>query len=332
MDYIGKLGTVCMTGDFNKSIGVFTAAPNTKMGTVTRKSLLQLCNIDDPDLLTSDLVKVNYSKLKSKLFPKVKQNLNALYNQIVYISNMPDSCKMFRVSSDLLPMFDHPVLSEIYDNEMLSVVDLLLSRCKSVIDKHNIVVTTHPDQFNIVNSTNVETRKQAYRSLYYHKYFMERLTIADNSCINVHLEGNLDHLPELDQGLHSDLIPWLSFENSDKNGKVFTGNTKNTLAVCEKYKIKMVYDCHHHFVMTGDYLDTNSTTFKRILATWKGRPPVFHVSQSRESDKVVRAHSDLIDDLKVIEQTKNLLMFGNVEVEAKAKTCAVVDLYNKICL
>jgi UV DNA damage repair endonuclease len=59
---------------------------------------------------------------------------------------------------------------------------------------------------------------------------------------------------------------------------------------------------------------------------------VFHVSQSRESDKVVRGHSDLIDDLKVIEQTKNLLMFGNVEVEAKAKKCAVVDLYNKICL
>lgn len=332
MSYIGKLGTVCMTGDFNKSTGVFTAAPNTKMGTVTRKSLLELCNIDDPDLLTSDLVRTNHSKLKSKLFTKVKQNLNALYNQLIYISNMSEGCKMFRVSSDLLPMFDHPILSEIYNNEMLSVVDLLLSRCKSIIDKHNIIVTTHPSQYTLVNSANIETRKQSYLTLQYHKYFMERLTIPNNSCINIHLEGNLDHLPELDQGLHSDLIPWLSFENSDKNGKIFTGSTENTLAICEKYKIKMVYDCHHHFVMTGEYLDTNSVTFKRILNTWNGHSPVFHVSQSRESDKVIRAHSDFIDDSKVVEQAKNLLMFGSVEVEAKAKTTAVVDLYNKISL
>lgn len=37
-----------------------------------------------------------------------------------------------------------------------------------------------------------------------------------------------------------------------------------------------------------------------------------------------------IDDSKVIEQAKQMLNFGSVEVEAKAKTSAVLDLYNKI--
>lgn len=329
---IGKLGTVCMTGTYNKEKQSFTAHPETKMGTVTRKSMLQLCNIDDPDLLTSEIVKANHNKLKNKLFPKIKQNLNALYNQLLFVSNMPSECHMLRVSSDLLPLFDHVVLSNIYfnDDEIMCYIDMMLSRCRNIIDKFNIIVTTHPDQYVIINSISESVRQQSYRSLHYHRYFMERLTTPDKSCINIHLEGNLDHLPELDNKLHQNLIPWLSFENSDKNGKIFTGNTENTLQICEKYNIKMVYDCHHQLVAEGNYLDTISDTFKRILKTWNGQQPIFHVSQSREYESISRAHSDFIDNSKVVEQAKMLLKFGHVDVEAKAKTSAVLDLYKKI--
>lgn len=329
---IGKLGTVCMTGAFNKEKQTFTAYPDTKMGTVTRKSMLQLCNIDDPDLLTQEIVIQNIDKLRNKLFPKVKQNLTALYNQLLFVSRMPSECHMLRVSSDLLPLFDHPVLSAIYfyDDKMLDFIDVMLAKCKTIIDKFNIVVTTHPDAFNIINSVSESVRQQSFRSLNYHRYFMERLTTADKSCINIHLEGNLDHLPEFDQGQHLNLISWLSFENSDKNGKIFTGNTENTLAICEKYNIKMLYDCHHQLVAAGNYLDFDGDTFKRILKTWKGQEPIFHVSQSRETDSISRAHSNFIDDSKVIAQVKQMLNFGSVEVEAKAKTSAVIDLHNKI--
>lgn len=324
------LGTVCMTGIFDKSKSTFTAHKDTKMGTVTRKSMMQICGIDDPSLLTLDVVSKNSIKLKAKLLPKVKQNLNALYNQLVFVSGMPTECHALRVSSDLLPLFDHPVLGSLYDEDMLSVVDMLLNRCKKVIDSHNIVVSTHPDQFVIINSVSQDTRNQSFATLIYHKYFMERLTTFDKSCINIHLEGNLDHLPEFDNGQYSDLIPWLSFENSDKNGKIFTGDTQNTLSVCEKYGIKMLYDCHHHLVMTGEYLDVGSTTFKRIISTWGNQTPFFHISQSREVDQVSRAHSDFIDNSMVIEQAKILSALGCLEVEAKAKTSAVLDLFSKV--
>lgn len=332
---IGKIGTVCMTGTFNKEKQTFAAYPDTKMGTVTRKSMLQLCNIDDPDLLTQEIVIQNIDKLKNKLFPKVKQNLTALHNQLLFVSRMPSECHMLRVSSDLLPLFDHPVLSNIYfydnnKNNMLDFIDIMLAKCKTVIDEFNIIVTTHPDQYVLINSVSESVRQQSFRSLNYHRYFMERLTTADKSCINIHLEGNLSHLPEFDQGCYLDLIPWLSFENSDKNGKIFTGNTENTLAICEKYNIKMLYDCHHQLVASGNYLDFDGETFKRILKTWKGQEPIFHVSQSRETDSISRAHSDFIDDVKVIEQVKQMLNFGPVEVEAKGKTSAVIDLYHKI--
>jgi UV DNA damage endonuclease len=325
---INKLGTVCMTGTFSN--GEFKHALNTNMGTVTRKAMLQICNIDSPELLTVELVNQYLPRLKAKLLPKIKQNLNALYNQLLFVSAMPDTCKMLRISSNLLPLFDHPVLSHIYDTELLSLISVTLARCKRVIDQHNIAVSTHPDQYVIINSVSEGVRQSAYNTLHYHKFFMAQLTTASQTSINIHLEGNLDHLPEIDAGLHLDLIPWLSFENSDKNGKVFTGDLYNTLIVCEKYNIKCLYDLHHHTVMTGVHLSVTDPLFSRIIATWGGSTPIFHVSQSRETESVVRAHSDFITEDCIVKQVADLLFYGHVEVEAKAKTSAVLGLYQLV--
>lgn len=323
-----RLGTVCMTGTFSN--GKFTAAPNTNMGTVTRKSMMQLCHIDHADLLTFELVQEHLPQLKAKLLPKVKQNLNALYNQLLFVSAMPDMCKMLRISSDLLPLFDHPALCHIYDAELLALVTMMLSRCKRVIDQHDLVISTHPSAYTIINSVSEGVRQSAYRTLHYHKFFMSQLTTPCKTSINIHLEGNLDHLPEIDAGLHLDLVPWLSFENSDKNGKVFTGDLLNTLTICEKYGIKCLYDLHHHIVMTGEYLSVTDPLFNRIVATWGDSTPIFHVSQSREAGSVVRAHSDFITDNCIVRQVSDLLFYGNVEVEAKAKTAAVLSLHQSV--
>ncbi len=326
---IGKLTTVCMTGAINDK-GVFVAAKDTKMGTVTRKSMMQIIGIDDPDLLTVELVQQYIPQLKAKLLPKVKQNLNALYNQLLFVADMPEMCHSLRISSDLLPLFDHPELSHVYDAELLHLVDVLLARCKRVIDKHEIVVSTHPSAYCIPNSEYERVRINAFRTLYYHKYFMERLTTADQTCININVEGNLDHIPEFDAGLYGDLLPWLSFENSDKNGRIFTGDTLNTLDMCERYGVKMVYDLHHHVVMTGEYLSVNDDTFSRILATWKHQTPFFHASQSRDDNNIIQAHSDMITDDYIIQQIADLLHFGIVDIESKHKTDAVLGVYNLV--
>ena len=320
----GSLGTVCMVGSFDTITGKFKAVKDTTIGTVTRKSLLQICKLDKPEDLTQEIVAQYLPQLKAKVTPKIKQNINALYNQLVYISTMPQGCQLFRISSNLLPMFDHALFSAIYDQELLSLVDALLSRCKRVIDTFSIRVCTHPDQYNVINSDTLKTRTQTFRSLYMHKYFMERLTVAAHTSINIHLNGKLDHIPEFDNGQHLDLLPWLSFENEDKKGSVFVADTYNTLAVCEKYNIKMLFDLHHHRAMAGSFLDLSSDILRRIVKTWGGVPPLFHVSQGREQQGD-KKHSDFITDPVVIEQVRQLLKIGSVEVEAKGKTSAVLQ-------
>jgi len=324
---MNKIGTVCMVGDFVN--GEFKKAKDTTIGTVTQASMVKLCGVDSIDEVTPELVQANFKKLSDKLTPKVKQNLNALYKQLLYISEMPSQCHLFRISSELLPMFDHPLFSVIYDESLLKLVDVLLLRCKRIIDKHGITVCTHPDCFNIINSDKETVRTKSYKALYMHKYFMERLTTSDKTSINIHLNGHLDHLPELDQGLHSDLIPWLSFENEDKNGKVFTGSVENTLEVCERYGIKMLFDLHHHYALTGDQLSINDSLVDRIVATWKGHTPIMHLSQGRDNP-TDKKHSDMITDTDLIEYASDFLHIAHLEIEAKAKTTAVKDFYHNV--
>lgn len=316
-----------MVGSHNN--GKFTAAKDTKIGTITQKSMLQLCKVDSIDQLTDRAILDNWQPLQDKLTSKVKQNLNALYNQLQFIANMPSECHLFRISSGLLPLFDHPQFNVLYDVNLCRHVDVLLARCKRLIDSHGIRVCTHPDQYTVINSDKEEVRQKAFTALYYHKYFMERLTTADQTSINIHLNGKLDHIPEFDQGLYSDLIPWLSFENEDKTGSVFVADTYNTLAVCERYGVKMLFDIHHHHVMTGDHISVNDSVIDRIVATWQGVRPIFHLSQGKDhaTDK---KHSDFISCPDLIAHSSNYLYLGDIEIEAKAKTSAVLNYYNSV--
>lgn len=326
---MNKIGTVCQVGTFNKSTGKFKQADNTTIGTITQKSMLQICGLTSIDQLTDTHIQQYKTKLSDKLVSKLKQNLTALYNQLLFVADMPVQCHMLRISSNLLPLFDHPQFGQLYDDKVLSLLDVLLARCKRVIDNYDIVVCCHPDQYCVVNSESQAVRFNSYRSLYMHKYFMERLTTSDKSSINIHLNGNLDHLPELDQGLYRDIIQWLSFENEDKCGKLFTGSVENTLDVCEKYNIKMLLDLHHHYVLTGDQISINDSIITRIVNTWNGATPIMHLSQGRDND-TDRKHSDYITDADLIGYASNFSHIAHIEIEAKAKTSAVLDFYNQV--
>ncbi len=328
---IGKIGTVCMTGEVVN--GKFVAAKGTKMGTVTRATMLKICGIDkQPELLTPDLVQQYFKPLQAKLLPKVKQNLQALREQIKYVTSMGEGevaphLNLFRISSDLLPLFDHEVLGVLYDDKVKGMIELSLAATRTIIDTHNVRICVHPDQFNVINSDKPKVREQTFRNLYMHKYFMGMLT--DDININIHPSGALDHIPEFDSSTNLDLIPCLNFENEDKLGKQFQATTENTLLLCEKYGIKMLFDIHHHYVLTGTHLETSSETFSRIINTWQGKRPLLHLSQGREHSRD-RKHSDTITNEELIGVAKKFLQYGDIELEAKHKSDAVRNLASKV--
>lgn len=320
----GKFGTVCMVGTFTD--GKFKAHKDTTIGTITQRSMLNICGVENVDVVNDAVLADKRHLLMDKLTGKVKQNINALYNQLSFIGSQPEALRMFRISSGLLPLFDHPVFGELYNDAYLTkMIDNLLSRCKRVIDAHNIRVCTHPDQYVVINSHNADVRSKSINALRYHVYFMSRLTDASSTSINVHLNGRLDHLPEFDAGECDDLIPWLSLENEDKGSQYFVGDVFNTLDVCEKYGLKMLLDLHHHYALTGDLISINDGVIVRIVRTWGTSRPIMHVSQGK-TEPTDRAHSDFINDCDLIDYIEPFSYIADIEVEAKAKHNAVVAL------
>ena len=335
-----KLGTCCQILDDNGK-----QYKNTIIGTVQQSSLDKLVaqgRFADHKVVTTNppqrtLVletdKAAFKRCHDKVTSKVKQNLNALYEQLQHVSKMPSDCHMFRISSNLLPMFDHSQYNMLYNNYLLSIVEAGLARCKKLIDKYNIIVTCHPDQYNIINSDKDHVRVNSFRTLEYHRYFMEQLTTFDQSCINVHVTGKLDHSPELDRGEYSELCKWLSIENDAVNT---SAGVLDTLAFCNKYNLKMVYDVHHDYCENSGkgHTANDDRIMASIINTWNNQTPIFHVSDSRDTDgdtpKKLNPHSDYINCGKLVERTKGLLEFAHVEIEAKHKNLAVSKLYRDL--
>ncbi len=335
-----KLGTCCQILDDS---GV--QYKDTIIGTVQQATLDKLVAqgkfADHKVVTTNPAVRVSiltddkqaFKRCHDKVVSKVKQNLNALYTQLQHVSKMPTDCHMFRISSNLLPMFDHPQYKVLYNDYLLKIVQAGLARCKKLIDEYNIIVTCHPDKFSVINSDKENVRLKSFVTLEYHRYFMEQLTAWNKSCINVHINGKLDHTPEFDKDLYPELRKWLSCENDDV---ISHAGVLPTLSYCNKYNLKMVYDLHHDFCENSGAGHTadDDRIIASIINTWQGQTPIFHVSDSRDPEgdtpKKLSPHSDYINCGKVIRRTKELLEFANVEVEAKLKTISVIALLNKL--
>lgn len=334
-----KLGTCCQILDTNGK-----QYKDTVIGTVQQAAMDKILAqglyedykvvTDDPSIRQQLLQdKKRFKQCHDKLEVKVKQNLSALSNQLKHVAQMPTDCHMLRISSGLLPLFDHPDYSVLYDDKMTNLVEYGLTLCKKVIDKYSIIVSAHPDKFSVLNSDKESVRLKSFKTLEYHRYFLEQLTTFDKSCINVHIHGKLDHIPEFDKGLYPDLKKWLSFENDDV---ISNAGVLSTLSMCEKYNVKMVYDLHHDLCENSGegYIADDPEIMNRIVDTWQGQTPIFHVSDSRDpsgsTPKKLSPHSDYINSKDVVERTKYLLSFANIDVEAKKKTLSVIDLKNKL--
>lgn len=258
----------------------------------------------------------------------VSANLIALRNQILYVSRLPEQQRFFRMSSDILTLRDHPEFGdEAYSDPLFqSMIESSLKATGDIIKNNNIRTSMHPAQYTTLCSPREIVINKSIKTLECHKYILECMGLTPEEhgvVINIHTNGQKFDIP-IDKIQH--LKNWISFENDEKKA----GHNK-TLDICEKYGIRYVFDIHHYFCENGEYLDTESDDFKRILNTWGSQIPKFHLSQSRDQ-KNICAHSDIIDDPMVVAQAKKYLEFGDIMVEAKHKNLASSGLVARIQL
>ena len=119
----------------------------------------------------------------------------------------------------------------------------------------------------------------------------------------------------------------IMLENDDTS---FT--LEDTLYLCEKLDIPLVFDYHHHLAHHQDLNWENN--WNRVVQTWRHSPlPIkMHIS-SPKSDTTFRHHSDYIDvDMffKFLNVIKGSIPQIDCMIEAKKKDEALFKLMEEI--
>jgi UV DNA damage endonuclease len=283
---------------------------------------------------SSTVTFTNYQKLsneeqkRNKLKSVTLSNLDDLYKILQY--NVENQLHFYRITSALFPLVTHP---EVENWNYRSVFDRDLSRIGDYINKHNLRVDTHPDEFNVINSAKENVVANTLRNLLVHVHLFEDLKY-DNGKMVIHLGGaeggkevafkrlitNLSKYP-------SEVTRRLMFENDDK-----TFTAKETLNLCKLLELPMVFDVHHHNCNNnGEKIED---LLEDILKTWDKEklPPKFHFSSPRDSVND-RKHSDFINAeefISFIEICKTFNKDIDIMLEAKQKDISLFKLVEDI--
>lgn len=254
------------------------------------------------------------------LYQVARSNLKTL--EAVIRWNHQQGIKLFRITSDLVPLATHPVAAE-WDWE-----EDLAAEFAAVADlaaETSIRLTLHPGQFIVLNAPDEELVAKSVQDLSYHARLLELLRLGPESGLVLHIGGgygdkeaaarrfvaNFRRLP-------ARIAERLWVENDD-----VTWGTAEVLAIAREIRRPMVFDLHHHRVLReDDWLPW----LEQILPTWGPIRPKLHFSSPRDGQRS-RHHADFIDpaDFRAFAERVPDLE-ADVMLECKMKDKALLAL------
>lgn len=283
---------------------------------------------------SSTVTYTNYQKLASD-----EQKLNKLKQ--VTLSNFDDLSKIlsyniehyihfYRITSALVPLATHP---EVINWDYRTIFKKDYEYLSKLIKESNMRVDTHPDQFNVLNSTRKEVVESSLRNLWSHVHLFEDLEYPNGKMV-LHIgsaqggkEESINRFIENFKVIPQEISKRLILENDDK-----TFTTKEVLHICKETDAPMVLDVHHHNCNNnGESLEN---FIEDIFSTWNSQelPPKIHFSSPKDNEKD-RKHADYIvaqDFITFLELCKPLNIDFDIMLEAKMKDKALFQLVKDI--
>lgn len=237
----------------------------------------------------------------------------------------------YRLTSRLIPLANHEALP---DWNYIKPLSEKLTEIGTYARKHNIRIDFHPDHFVVVNSPRMEVVRNSLKTLKMHYLLLKGMKIDPAHRCVLHVGGNYK---ETEKSLERFIDNWMDvpraiqkmimLENDDTSFTV-----DDTLYLCEKLEIPLVFDYHHH--LAHHYNGNWEDKWDRIVATWKHSPlPIkMHIS-SPKSEREFRHHSDYVDvDMffRYLKEIKGTVPEIHCMIEAKKKDEALFRLIEEI--
>lgn len=302
---IVRLGYVAM------SMEVKNASPSKTM------TFAQFQKIEDRDAALRKLERIAFT------------NLQNTYRLLKH--NAASEIHFYRFSSRLIPLANH---EELLDWDYLKPLHEILQTIGDFVKAHDMRIDFHPDHFVLINSPKEDILKNSIKTLKLHYLLLRRMGIDTTHRCVMHVGGNyketensLERFIENWMVVPSAIQKMIMLENDDTS---FT--MEDTLYLCEKLGIPLVFDYHHH--QAHHFHENWEEHWDRVVQTWKDSPlPIkMHIS-SPKSEKAFRHHSDFVDIsmffnfLKVI---KGSIPHIDCMIEAKMKDQALFSLMEEV--
>jgi UV DNA damage endonuclease len=265
---------------------------------------------------------------ESQLLAITKNNLKRTLRVLHYC--VAHELPLYRMSSSIVPLATHPEAAWDY----LKKTKQECKEIEKLVKKYNLRTSMHPNQFTLFTSPRPEVTVNAVKDLRYHYDLLKGMGIEDRSYINIHVGGAygdkasaLERFYENIKMLPSDVKSRMTLENDDK-----TFTTEETLDVCEKEGVPLMFDYHHYKANPGD--TPLEELLPRFVQTWKntGRPPKIHLSSPKD-EKAYRSHHDFVSLDYVLPFFKIVSDFTDeldVMIEAKQKDRAALQLIDEL--
>jgi len=230
----------------------------------------------------------------AQLSKRYENNLEVIWR---IISECVANGWTYRVSSDILPLMTHPESGLTWDElPNVELLNGLFERCATLARMYEVRLSCHPDQFNVLASTNQNAVENTIRELNHHGWFMSKMGAARSydAPINIHINGAeggaveatkrfVDNMGRLTEETRSRLV----VEVEDKG----TWSARTLLeAFYSRTSVPITFDYLHH-ACNSDGM-TEEEAYRACHATWPTKP-LFHYCEGIEGDKNPRRHADM---------------------------------------
>ena len=151
-----------------------------------RLGYVAISNALDKVTSSSTMTYTNFKKDNNfdKLDNIIKSNLEDLIKILNY--NIKNNIHFYRLTSKLIPLATHNNV----DFEYIDRYKYYYEKISYLINKHNIRIDVHPDQFCVLNSTNKDIVNASIIILNYHLKILNALKIK-NKVIILHVGSNV---------------------------------------------------------------------------------------------------------------------------------------------
>ena len=229
----------------------------------------------------------------------------------------------------MFPLLTHPSININYKE----VFKEDFKKLKEKINKYNIRIDTHPDEFCLLTSDKDIVTNNSIDILKFHLEIFKLLGINGRCVLHIgsskptKYEALLRFKDNFNK-LSNELKNLIILENDDK-----TYTVSDTLTLCEELKIPMVLD-YHHFICNHEKNEKINKLLPRIIKTWDNTNlnPKMHFSTSINSIQK-RNHSTYLNYnffIKFLKLLKPLNTDIDIMLEAKGRDEALFRLIRQL--